>query len=442
MTNENIIKNVQTQQKEIIGYESIKQELKDLGEMLSNVDKYRKLGVRIPRGLVLYGNPGVGKSVMARSIACGDTNTVELRAAECCSNGAEEAVKEVFAYAKEHAPCVLILDELDKIAGMSIRYYMQTNSDVNKTLLQEIDAISDDDCVLVVATANDTHCLGSALLRFGRFDRQIKVNLPDEETRQKILRHYFSKVKLSCLVDIDYISKITHNRSGAELECIVNESAICALTRGNDYIELEDVQTVINKMIFDGLPEKLPQNERDLKVIATHEAGHTVVAMRLLPEGVHGATIIPQGDSAGHMTFVQNYSGVRPLQEIEYEIAIALAGRVAEKERFDTLYAGSENDLKKASKIARWLVTEAGLTSYRYIGYEPERFENDPTSQQATYEIELEVEKLLIKAEELAKEIITTNRAKFDEIVEGLMNKHTLNKEELLEIEFSDYIVD
>ena len=193
--------------KKIIGYEKEQEELRELGEMLVNFEKYRSIGLRIPRGLVLYEEPGVGKTVMARSIAQNGVKTVELRAAECCRDDAEERIHEMFDYAKSHSPCVIILDKLDKIAGMSRAYLIESNTDINKVLLQELDGLDDRAAVLVVATCNNIMCLGDALLRPGRFDRQIVVLRPEEKTRKKIFKYYFSKVSLGCKIVFDYAAK-------------------------------------------------------------------------------------------------------------------------------------------------------------------------------------------------------------------------------------------
>ena len=424
--------------KKIIGYEKEQKVLKEVGDMLTDVKKYRELGIRIPRGLVLYGEPGVGKSVMARSLANCGANVIELRAAECCLDGAEENIRKVFDKAKKNAPSVLILDELDKIAGISQRFFMPTNSDVNKVLLQEIDSLSDDDYVLVVATCNDTECLGDALLRSGRFDRQIKIQLPDQETRKAILEYYFSKVKLGKNIDVEYIAKITHGRSGADLECIVNEAAIEVFSKAKKIITLKDVRAVINKMTFDGLPENPTRDKDHLYKIAIHEAGHALVAMKLLPDNIHAASVIPQGDSSGHIEFIRAEGEVKSVNDYQSEIAVALAGRVAEREKLNEIYLGSRSDLHRAMSIATELVTKHGVSGYKHVIQQIVRYNEGALSDRGKYESELEIEKLLVRADEQANKIITENYGKFDIIVGLLMEKQVLSREELFEILNSD----
>ena len=424
---------MQNKRKKIIGYDKEKTELKELGEMLKNVEKYRALGVRIPRGLVLYGEPGVGKSVMARSIATKGINTVELRAAECCIDGAETNVKEVFACAKKNAPCVLILDELDKIAGTSRHFFMPTNSDVNKVLLQELDSLTDDDYVLVVATCNNTECLGEALLRSGRFDRQIKVQLPDETTRAKIVKHYLSKVKLKNEIDVNYVAKITYGKSCADLECVVNESAIEVIKNRGDVITIDNLRSVINKMIFDGAPEKLSENSDAVYKTAVHEAGHALVAITLLPDNIYGASIVPQGDSSGHVEFVQSENEVRSINDMKNEIAVVLAGRVAEREILKEIYLGARSDLRRALQTASDLVSKHGVYGYKHI-IQQVRFDNVYVSEKTLYETENKVEEMLNEADKKASKVINDNKEKFNKIVDLLMTKQVLSREELLEI--------
>ena len=420
--------------KRIIGYEKERKELKELGEMLKNVEKYHALGIRIPRGLVLYGDPGVGKSVMANSIAQSGVNTVEVRAGEICSSGAEETIHASFKFAKEHAPCVLILDELDKIAGTSFRFFMQQNSDVNKILLQELDKLSNEDAVLVVATCNATDCLGDALLRPGRFDRQIHVLRPDEKTRKKIFRHYFSAVKIECNAEYDYLAKITYGKTPADIECIVNESAIYAVQNKKSVITVDTVRYVMNKMAFDGSPEDPIENQEEEYRVAVHEAGHTLVALNLLPDSLFGASIIPQGTSGGHVEIIATGKAPGSIKDKENEIAVAIAGRIAEREILGETYLGSESDFHKAMKIAYNLLTNHGVCRYKFLIATMENFQEKVLSDQSRYELESQMEEIFKKAEKSAIDIIKNNRNKFDRIVKKLTENKILSREELLAI--------
>ena len=212
----------------IVGYEKERKEIAQLREMLKNSARYRKYGIRIPRGIVLYGEPGVGKTALAKSIAADGISLIELRAANCCEEDAVNELKAVFERAKNSAPAVILLDELDKIAGTSESFMMEMNDSIKKALLQELDGLNEDDDVLVAATCNDTDSIGEALLRPGRFDRRLHIEAPDEATRRLIVKEYFDRLKMKNDVDYGYIAKITYGYTGAKIECLANETGILA----------------------------------------------------------------------------------------------------------------------------------------------------------------------------------------------------------------------
>ena len=301
-------------------------------------------------------------------------------------------------------------------------------------LLQELDKLSDNDAVLVVATCNDTKCLGDALLRPGRFDRQIMVSLPEEQTRKKIFKFYFSKVSLVCDVDLAYAAKITYGRSGADIECIVNEAAILTLNSGRKVITFEDVRFVINKMIFDGRPDKPLVDGSEAMKVAVHEAGHTIVALELLPDGLHGASIIPQGTSCGHVDFFHDERSQKSVNEAEDEIAVALAGRVAEREILKKIYMGSAFDMRKAASVAMNLVTNQVAYQYKFVLKSIGGFDDNVLSEQSKYELECKLDELLTNADKVATEIILGQKELFDKIVEKLIEKQIVSREELLKL--------
>ena len=419
----------------IVGYEKEKREIANLHDMLQNSNMYRHYGVRIPRGLALYGEPGVGKTVLARSIAGGGINLVELRSADCCEEDAPEAIKNVFEEARKTAPSVILLDELDKIAGTSQRFFMESNDAVKKTLLQELDALSEEDDILVVATCNDTEVLGDALLRPGRFDRQLHIDLPDEETREQILEEYFARLKVEKEIDLKYLAKLTHGYTGAKLECLANEAGIMAMEKPFPSVDMNDIRVIMNKFAF-GSNEKSPFSDiDDLRKIAIHEAGHALVAMLLAPNSIHGASVLPQGESAGHIQFINSENGVTSVKDIENEITVLLAGHVAERMILGEYLAGACSDISKAATRLQFLVT--GCAAY---GYDATPFSVHTRLREdiVSNDIKCSANTLLIKKMEefdrFAELLIGKAYSVFEALVGNLMEKQTLTREELFEI--------
>ncbi len=419
----------------LIGYENEKREIAQLKDMLRRADVYRSCGLRIPRGLVLYGSPGVGKTVLARSIVEGtDTSLVELRAADCCDGNVQGALQRVFSEAKEKQPSVILLDELDKIAGTSDCFFMEENSDIQKMLLQALDSLSDSDTVLVVATCNDMDVLGNSLMRSGRFDRQINVRVPDEETREQILRAYFDRLKLDKDLDYEYVAHLISGYTGAKIECLVNEVGILALQDGLNVITVEQVRSVMNRLAFSGGERKPVKNPQKRRMVAVHEAGHTVVAMALLPDGIFGASILPQGNSNGHTRFVGLDDEIRTVREEENEVAVLLAGHVAERVALGEYAMGANLDLHRAHQRLENLTLEEGVYGYEGVCglVAPQMSIGDGYSDgEVANRIVCEKMKEL---DAKAEKIIQENREFFDTIVERLMQEQILSRSDLVKL--------
>lgn len=334
-----------TTKTKIAGYEKEVAQLEQLKDFLHNAGKYADCGVHIPKGVLLYGYPGVGKSVMAKSIADENINIIELRAADCTRDNSEEFIQEAFAQAKKMKPCLLLIDEFDKIAGLRDEYYIAMNDKAMKILLQELDSLKDENGVLVVATCNDIRRLGPALVRSGRFDRIFEIGLPSLDDRKKILSLYFDRIKMPKNLDVDYVARVTSGYSGAQLECLVNESGILAIERKQSDIDFDCFQTAMNRLAFHGVEGEIKDSEKHL--VAVHEAGHAIVALYLKPDKVSTATIIPQGQSKGHTRMIyddeiccsENSDGID-------DVAIALGGRVAEIIEFGEASCGCSNDMQ------------------------------------------------------------------------------------------------
>lgn len=414
----------------IAGYEKEVAQLEQLKDFLHNAEKYAKCGVHIPKGVLLYGCPGVGKTVMAKSIADENINIVELRAASCTMNNSAKFIQEAFAKAKESKPCLLLIDEFDKIAGCRDEFYMEMNDKAMKILLQELDSLKDENGVLVVATCNDIRRLGPALVRSGRFDRIFEIGLPSLDDRKKILNLYYDKISIEKDLDVDYVARVTSGYSGAQLECLVNESGIIAIERGKASIDFDCFQTAMNRLAFHGIEGKIKENEKHL--IAVHEAGHAIVALYLKPDKLSTATIIPQGQSKGHTRMIpeEDYYFSKNNDGID-DIAIALGGRVAEIVEFGEASCGCSNDLRQAIFSLDFMITEGGKYGYEYLLDLSRRGVVSDSQSEKVVAKRVEV---LNETHEKVKNIILEHKGVFDKIVSALETKHLLSRDELLQM--------
>ena len=412
----------------IAGYEKEVAQLEQLKNFLHNTDKYANCGVRIPKGVLLYGNPGVGKTVMAKSIADESVNIIELRAADCTRDNSEDFIQEAFAKAKEIKPCLLLIDEFDKIAGYHEEYYIEMNDKAMKILLQELDSLKEENGVLVVATCNDIRRLGPALVRSGRFDRIFEIGLPSLEDRKKILSHYYDKITMEKSFDVDYVARVTSGYSGAQLECLVNESGILAIERKQTSIDFDCFQTAMNRLAFHGIEGEIKDNEKHL--VAVHEAGHAIVALYLKPDKLSTATIVPQGQSKGHtrMIYEEEIHCSKNNDGID-DIAIGLGGRVAEIIEFGEASCGCSNDMKQAIMSLDFMITEGGKFGHEYL-LNLSRRGVIPDSQ--CEKVVAKRVEILNETHEKVKNIILEHKGVFDKIVNALETKHLLSREELL----------
>lgn len=418
----------------IAGYENEKKELLGLRRMLLKAETYAKNGVRIPRGVLIYGEPGIGKTVLAKDIATEGISMVEIRAADLCSRNVENAIRKAFEIAKSQTPAIILLDELDKIAGTSPNFFMEDNNDVKKILLQELDALETDKAVLVVATANDVDCLGDALIRSGRFDRLLSMRAPDEATRELIIDMYLKKIKINKCVNITYFARVTRGYTGAALECLINEAGILALGKEDPYLSDEDIKLAMNRLAFRGNEQTPTSDKNELRKIAIHEAGHAIVAIHLSPDSIYGASILPQGESAGHIQFIKDEKHFVSSSSAEKEIVVILGGRVAERIALGEMSLGSINDVTQAVGRMYELIIHHGIYGYEFV-VDPNMRMGECYMAEATKAKMNEVFKVQMdKLDRRAREIITDNRALFNAIVDALIEKKMLSRKELFDL--------
>ncbi len=414
----------------IAGYRNEKKQLEKLTNQLLNFAAFQEKGIRLPRGVLLYGIPGVGKTVMARSIVTDGISFVELRAADCLTKNPAKNIQDAFAQARERIPSLLLLDELDKIAQSSPNYYMEGNDNVMKVLLQELDRSQENLGVLIVATCNQYEFLNPALLRSGRFDKMIRIESPGFEDRTEIIKMYLDRLKIEKDISAEHFSKITGGYTGAQIECIINEAALLA-AEDNEKLSVLQIQTVMNRMSFKALERNVEEGKK-LEKAAVHEAGHAIVAALLCPEQFASASVIPQGQTNGHIRMLRNEvsSLSETTADAENETAVALAGIAAEKVVYGNYSLSCEDDLEKAAAIVFFLITKIG--AYGFDKLQNLQNRGEVPSDNIRNEISLVKGEVMDRMLSKGMEIIKKNKKWFEKTVEALKKNHIMSKEEIL----------
>ena len=438
--------------KDVAGIDSEKQELSEIVDFLKNKDKYLALGARVPRGVLLSGQPGTGKTLLARAIA-GEADVPFFAASGSDFSGiivglGVAKIKEIFEMAKRNAPCILFIDEIDAI-GQKRSTHSYNDQDREQTLNQlliEMDGFANDTGIIVIGATNRPDMLDQALLRPGRFDRQVYIELPDMAGRRAILDLYAQKVKINDDVNLQDIARGTTGFSGADLENLLNEAALHAVRNKRSEITPEDIEEARDKIIMG--PRKLRKmRPEDIKLTAYHEAGHAFVSLMYadITDPIHKATIIPRGRALGmvqHLPIDDKVS--MTLEEVRANLAIYLAGRCAEEIFFgdNKITTGAESDIATATRLARYSITTAGLSkkvglaAINQVGTFGMRGALENASEKTAEIVDAEIRTWLDAAHDDATKHLTKNKAKVAKLAEELLNRETLTGEEIREIVF------
>lgn len=439
--------------KDVGGVDETIEELKEIAEFLENPTKFYALGAKIPKGVLLYGPPGSGKTLLARAVAgeakvpfyqISGSEFVELFVGVGASR-----VRDLFTQAKASEPCIVFIDEIDAVGrhrGAGIGGGHDEREQTLNQLLVEMDGFDVHDSIIVMAATNRPDILDSALLRTGRFDRQIVVNIPDIKGREDILKIHMRGKPIADDVKIDVIARQTPGFTGADLENLLNEAALLTARHNKGKITMEEIQQSIERIIAG--PEKKSRiiSDKEKKIIAYHEAGHALVAYYLPhADPIHKISVISRGMSLGYtITLPEKDKYLLSRSELTDKLTQLLGGRASEEIVFKDITTGAQNDLEKSTKIARQMVCEFGMSDKIgpltlgdkqgaiFLGRD---FSAHPDySEQVAYEIDKEIRKLVDNAYERAMEILTTHKDQLDLIAQDLIEKETLNKEELEEL--------
>ena len=440
--------------KDVAGLSEEKEELEELIEFLKNPKKFTKMGARIPKGVLLVGQPGTGKTLLAKAVA-GEANApfyfisgsdfVELYVGIGASR-----VRDMFRQAKQSAPCLIFIDEIDAVGrqrGTGLGGGHDEREQTLNQLLTEMDGFGSNEGIIIIAATNRPDVLDPALLRPGRFDRQITVSLPDIKGREEILEVHGRDKKFAKDVKFSYIAKRTVGFSGADLENLLNEAALLTVRRGKDEITMSELDEAYDRVIAGPAKRSKKYTEHEKKVVAFHEAGHAVIGIKLDgANDVQKITIVPRGNAGGYNLMLpkeETYMSTK--KELLETISGLLGGRVAEELIFDEVTTGAHNDFEKATKIARSMVTEYGMSNLGpvqleqnegsvFLGRDYNKSKN--FSDAIALEIDQEVRRIISEQYEITKKIIKENKDLLELIANTLLKYETITKEQI------DYLVE
>ena len=440
--------------KDVAGLKEEKEEVRELIDFLKNPKKFQKLGARIPKGVLLMGPPGTGKTLLAKAVA-GEANVpfyfisgsdfVELFVGVGASR-----VRDMFQQAKRNAPCLIFIDEIDAVGrqrGTGLGGGHDEREQTLNQLLTEMDGFGANEGIIIIAATNRPDVLDPALLRPGRFDRQVTVNLPDVKGREEILGVHARNKILAEGITLKNLAKRTPGFSGADLENLLNEAALLAVRRDKNEITMSEIDEATDRVLMGPAKVSHKYSENDRKLVAYHEAGHAVIGLKLRSASdVQKVTIIPRGSAGGYNMMVPSEEKLCSTKtDLLEEITGLLGGRTAEEITFGEITTGAHNDFEKATKIARAMVTEYGMSDLGPLQFEQQsgsvflgRDYNKPQhfSNEVANEIDMEMRKIINNCHKEATEIIKKNKDLLKLIAETLLEYETLTKEQI------DYLVE
>ena len=440
---------------DVAGVDDAKADLREEIDFLREPQRYATIGAHIPKGVLLVGPPGTGKTLLARAVAgeasvpffsASGTDFVELFVGLGASR-----MRDLFEQAKKNAPCIIFIDEIDAIgrtrSGAASYGSNDEREQTLEQLLVEMDGFEPNQAVIVLAATNRPDELDQALLRPGRFDRQVTLDLPERHGREAILQIHARNVPLAPDVSLEDMARVTAGFSGADLENLVNEAALAAARRGSTQVSRQDFENALDKLLLGGKREALI-DERERKIVAYHEGGHALVAA-MMPDvdPVYKVTIVPRGRSLG-VTQFQPEGDRRniPRTYLIERLAVALGGRTAEELALGEMTTGAENDLKEATRLARRMVTEFGMGEQTgpvvydlsdgnaYLSQQSLEGQPRVYSEATAQRLDAEVERLMTQAHEQARSVLTEHRDALERLAQALLQEEVLEREQVLAI--------
>lgn len=438
---------------DVAGLDEAKEELKEIIDFLRHPDKYRRIGARIPKGVLLVGPPGTGKTLLARAVA-GEADVPFFSISgsqfmEMFVGVGAARVRDLFEQAKAKAPCIVFIDEIDTIAkvrgGIIASGGVEEREQTLNQLLSEMDGFDPQTGVIILAATNRPEVLDKAILRPGRFDRQIMIDRPDIKGREEILKVHARRVKLAPDVDLRVIAARTPGFAGAELANVVNEAALLAARKGKNRVGMEEFEQAIDRVIGGLELKSRVMSEWERRVVAVHEVGHAITASLLEnADPVHRITVIPRGIGSLGMTMQlpEEDRYILTKKELEDRLAVLLGGRAAEEVFFGEVSTGAQNDLEKATILARKMVEDYGMSdrigplslgwerAARLLMGEYSYGKEANYSESTAQLVDAEVKRIILENYDRVKKLLQENRNALERITEVLLEKETLEGEE------------
>ncbi len=441
--------NIRVRFEDVAGCDEEKQEMAEIIDYLKYPKKFEKMGARIPKGILLSGHPGTGKTLLAKAVA-GEANVPFYSISgsdfvEMFVGVGASRVRDMFKKAQQTAPCIIFIDEIDAVGRQRGAGFGGGHDEREQTLNQllvEMDGMEENNGVVVIAATNRPDVLDPALLRAGRFDRQITVSLPDRKGRTAILKVHARNKHFAPGIDLDALAKRTPGFSGADLENVLNESAILAVRENLDEIGMKQIDEAIDRVMMGPAKVSRTYDEKTKKLVAYHESGHAIIGLFLDDaQVVQKVTIIPRGQAGGYNLMTpKEEKMMNTKNDLLATITSYMGGRTAEELFFDDVTTGASNDIEHATNIAKDMVTLYGMSDLGPIKYNSGsenvflgRDYNSPNnvSGQVAFEIDEEVRKIVNECHEKAKEVINAHKVELERIASALMEYETLTAEQI-----------
>ena len=425
---------------DIAGYKKEKECLKEISFILSRYNELQSMGIRLPHGILISGEPGVGKTMMAEAlIEDAGMPCIRVTAEDIFTqDGVSDCLRKKFSEAAECAPSILLMDELDKMVGEHSGYGATYNMEYTCKLLQAINDYGKSG-ILIIAIVNDMDMLCGALKRSGRFDRIIELPLPDLEDRIAIIKHYLKGKSTSKKLNINFLGRITSGMTGADIECVVNEAGVNAIINKSKIIRQKDIDTAIDRKLFSGVTRENRYDDEQRRIIAVHEVGHLITGLVLHPEEVNTVSILPQGNSEGHTEFADICDRLHTKDYVIEMITISLGGMACERLLYpDRTFLSAASDIRNSAKYCRHLLMIDGAFGFGYLQCLDIGYMRDGMSEWRKKEVEGKLASIFDGCLKSAMSILEGHRPLIERYVDILTEQYTMSRDEIMKV-YNDY---